>query len=282
MIKAMPTLGIDVGASKIYYVVLDGEARILEEELKITEKDKNSFLTLCQKINAQIKEKKIVLERVGVGVPGTIKDGELSYAPNFPDLMGWNIGTELYKIFNVPVSVFNDAKAFIFAEVQRGAAKEYKNAIGLTLGSGLGGGLYLNGALYLGRGSAGEVGHEILDLPNHKEAEDFVSAKFFQKFQSDPNTLRQQAEAGDNFSQSAFREFGNNLGVEIANLVNLLDPEAIVLGGGIAGAYDLFIEAARETAAKLIVNPASKEVVIINSALGPAAGAIGAALLAGL
>lgn len=214
-----------------------------------------------------------------MGLPGTLRNGILTYAPNFPALVGWEIGTELDKIFGAPPTIVNDAKAFIFAETQRGAAKEVKNAVGLTLGSGLGGGIYLNGTLYLGRGSAGEVGHAILDLPNRKEAEEFVSAKFFQKFQADPHPLRQQAEAGDAFAKSAFEEFGKNLGVVVANLVNLLDPEAVVLGGGIAGAFELFIEETQATAAELIVNPESKRIPILKTALGPAAGAIGAALL---
>lgn len=280
MISEMAALGIDVGASKIYFVALDGKTRLMEGELKISEKTKESFLAICREIFAQVKGKNIKLEKIGVGLPGTVKDGELNYAPNFPDLTGWNIGAELYQIFNAPVSIFNDAKAFTFAETQMGAAKGYRNVVGLTLGSGLGGGLILNGELYLGGGSAGEVGHEIVDLPNRREAEDFVSAKFFEKFKSSPETLRQQAEAGDNFSQSAFREFGENLGVEIANLVNLLDPEAIILGGGIAGAYNLFIGPARETAAELIANPDRKNIEIKPASLGPAAGAIGAAILA--
>jgi glucokinase len=144
----------------------------------------------------------------------------------------------------------------------------------------LGGGLILNGALYLGRGSAGEVGHEIVDLPNRREAEDFASAKFFQKFGKSPDELRQLAAAGDKNAQQAFSEFGENLGVIIANLVNLLDPEVVVLGGGIVGAADLFLAQTKTSARDLIVNPSRKNIEIIPAAFGPSAGAIGAALLA--
>ena len=120
----------------------------------------------------------------------------------------------------------------------------------------------------------------IVDLSNEKEAEGFVSAKFFEKFGKDPDQLRQEAEAGSAAARRAFEEFGRNLGVVIANLVNLLDPEAIILGGGIASASALFLDEARAKAGRLIVNPDSKRIPLLKAALGPAAGAVGAALLA--
>ena len=274
----MAILGIDVGASKIHYVIWEENSPIIGEEIKLSSPNREELIRITQEIVQKIKGKGI--SAAGVGLPGTVEDGLLRSAPNFPELLGWEIRPELEKILGIPVTLINDAKAFILSETTLGSAKGLRNVIGLTLGSGLGGGLYLNGALYLGKGSAGEVGHEILDLPNLKETEDFVSAKFFQKFGSDPNTLRQQAEAGDSFARSAFQGFGKNLGVVIANLVNLLDPEAVVLGGGITGAYDLFIKETQETAAGLIINPSSQSVQILRSALGSSAGAVGAALLA--
>ena len=280
MIEAMPILGIDVGASKIHYVIWEENSPIIGEEIKLSSPNREELIRITQEIAQKIKGKGI--SAAGVGLPGTVEDGSLRSAPNFPELLGWEIRPELEKILGIPVTLINDAKAFILSETTLGSAKGLRNVIGLTLGSGLGGGLYLNGALYLGKGSAGEVGHEILDLPNLKETEDFVSAKFFQKFGSDPNTLRQQAEAGDSFARSAFQGFGKNLGVVIANLVNLLDPEAIILGGGIAGAYDLFIKETQETAAGFITNPSSQSVQILRSALGSSAGAVGAAIAARL
>ena len=285
----MPTLGLDVGASKIYYVVLsakggpasgrDGEQRLLEAELKIQEQTKEAFFELCRSINEQIKTKGLVIEKAGVGLPGTLKDGIAAKVTNLPALEGLDASSELQKIFAVPVRTVNDAKAFIYAEVTLGAAKGMRNVVGLTLGSGLGGGIVINGDIYLGRGNAGEVSY-LAWFDNDQKAEDFVSAKFFKKFGEDPLALRNKAEAGDANAKSAYEEFGRNLGVIIANLVNLLDPDAIVLGGGLSAAYDLFIGQAKETAAKLIVNPESKAIAILKNALGPAAGAIGAALLA--
>lgn len=272
----MPILGIDVGASKIYYVVLDGENRLLEGEFKIKEQTREAFLDRCRSINEQIKTKNFVFEKVGVGIPGTLRDGVATNVANFPVLEGMDIPSELQKIFAVPIMVVNDAKAFTFAEAALGAGRGFKNLVGLTLGSGLGGGIVINGEIYRGRGNAGEIGH-LVWFGKGQEIEDYVSAKFFKE---DVEQVRQEAEKGDQSAVDAFQEFGRNLGVVIANLVNLLDPEAIILGGGITGAYDLFIDPAKETAKQLIISPESKDVPILKTALGLAAGAIGAALLA--
>ncbi|KRT67550.1 MAG: ROK family protein, glucokinase [candidate division WWE3 bacterium CSP1-7] len=274
----MPTLGIDVGASKVRYVIWEGNQALLDEEVKLPAPGREELGRVFQEISQKIKETKV--STVGVGLPGTVEEEMVTYAPNFPTLLEWDFKPELEKLLNAPVRLFNDAKAFVFAEVQAGAAKGKQNVVGLTLGSGLGGGIVFNGALYLGKGTAGEVGHEIVDLPNRREAEDFASAKFFQKFGKSPDELRQLAEDGDQTAKQAFNEFGKNLGTIIANLVNLLDPEVIVLGGGIAGAYDFFIEETKKAAAGLIVNPSRKNIEIKKAALGNSAGAIGAAILA--
>jgi len=274
----MPTLGIDVGASKVHYVIWEENQTLLDEEIKLPSPGREELNRVFQEISQKIKETKVSI--VGVGLPGTVEEGVITSAPNFSTLLGWNFKPELEKLFNAPVRLFNDAKAFVFAETKVGAAKGKKNVIGLTLGSGLGGGIVFNGALYLGKGTAGEVGHEIVDLPNRREAEDFVSAKFFQKFGKSPDEFRQLAEGGDQAAKQAFNEFGKNLGTIIANLVNLLDPEAIVLGGGIVAAADFFIEETKKTAAELIVNPNRKNIEIKKAALGNSAGAIGAAILA--
>jgi len=275
------TLGIDIGASKVRYVLLQNDRRARENEFKILPRTRGTLQKIIQEIANEIK-KLPPAQKVGVGVPGTIHQGILEYVPNFPALKDWKLQPEIERIFGVPAVLINDAKAFTYAEAQLGAAQGLQNFIGLTLGSGLGGGLYLNRTLYAGKGAAGEVGHEIIDLPNKKEAEEFASAKFFQRIGENPQILRERAAAGDRKANQIFRDFGKNLGIVVANLVNLLDPEAVVLGGGIAEASNFFIRETQETAARFIRNPSSKSTPILRSALGPPAGAIGAALLARL
>src|SRR3990170_1348227 len=213
----MPTLGIDVGASKVRYVIWEGNQALLDEEVKLPAPGREELGRVFQEISQKIKETKV--STVGVGLPGTVEEEMVTYAPNFPTLLEWDFKPELEKLLNAPVRLFNDAKAFVFA-------------------------------------------------------------KFFQKFGKSPDELRQLAEDGDQTAKQAFNEFGKNMGTIIANLVNLLDPEVIVLGGGIAGAYDFFIEETKKAAAGLIVNPNRKNIEIKKAALGNSAGAIGAAILA--
>lgn len=272
----MTALGLDIGASKIYYVVLEGNKRLIEKEIKIPQPTLGNLFAISRETSLEIKRRKIKLQKAGVGVPGTIKEGRVDYAPNFPALKRVDLKNELKKIFGVPITLVNDAKAFIVAEAALGKAKKYKNIIGLTLGSGLGGGIIIDGSLYLGKGNAGEIGHTIVDIQNLKEAEDFVTAKFFKK---DPVKLQKLAEKSNLGARKAYEDFGKNLGVVIANLINIFDPEVIVLGGGLSRAYPLFRKGMEKTARKLIVNPEGRKTPVLKSSLGPSAGAIGAALL---
>ncbi len=277
----MANLGIDIGASKIYYVALDGNKRLSEGHFDLTPQATETVLEICNKIKSDLQEKGIQIEKIGVGAPGLPKDGTLSYAPNFTALVDFPLAQEITKIFgNVPIVIHNDANAFTYAEVALGAAAEFQNVAGLTLGTGLGGGLVINGRLYIGKGGA-EIGHTILNLQEDEEAENLISSKFFKKLGKDPIKVRQKAEAGDKEAKALWEEFGRNLGHLVANIVNILDPQAIVVGGGMADAYELFIKGAKSAASKHIVSPESKDVPILKSTLGPAAGSIGCALLAG-
>jgi len=276
----MSTLGVDVGASKVHYVVLENGGKIAEGKFTIPQKkDLQSLLSIFKQIKEELQEKGTDITEVGVGLPGIIEEGKLVFAPNFPNLLGVPLYEELRKLFKTPVVLNNDANAFTYAEVVQGAVEGLQNVIGLTLGSGLGGGLVIEGKLYVGRGGA-EIGHTVLNLRDDQEAEELVSSKLFTKQGRDPVNTQKDAESGNEEAQNMYMEFGRNLGHLVANLVNILDPEAIVLGGGLSEAYDLFIKSAKETAAKHIVNPKSKDIPIRKSTLGRASGAIGAALLA--
>jgi len=277
----MAILGLDIGASKVYFVALEGSERVAEGVFENSPPTTQKLIETCGKIKTELDSKKIKVDKIGIGAPGLPKDGTLGFAPNFVELVEYPLAEKVRKVFGgVPAVIHNDANAFTYAETAMGAASQLKNVIGLTLGSGLGGGLVINGQLYVGKGGA-EIGHTIMNLRGDEEAEDLASAKFFKKRGKDPKGVRERAEAGDGQAKKIWEEFGKNLGYVIANLVNTLDPEAVVLGGGIADGYDLFIEEAQRAAGEHIVNPASKKVPILKSVLGPAGGAIGAALLAG-
>jgi len=277
----MAVLGLDIGASKVYFVALEGNERVAEGVFENSPPTTQKLVETAGQIKTGLDAQKVAVEKVGIGAPGLPQDGTLSFSPNFVELVNYPLAEKIGKIFGgVPTVIHNDANAFTYAEAALGAAAQLKNVVGLTLGSGLGGGLLINGQLYVGKGGA-EIGHTILNLRGNEEAEDLASGKFFKKRGKDPKGVQDRAESGDKKAQEIWEEFGGNLGYLIANIVNILDPEAVVLGGGIAAAYDLFIREVKKTAAEHIVSPTSKKVPILKSSLGPAAGAIGAALLAG-
>jgi len=274
----MATLGIDIGANKIRFVVWEKEV-LKEGEFKLGSQSRIEIKNIFQEIFQKTSDFKIT--SLGVGVPGTFQGGAVLTGLNLPEIVGWNIKQELEEVFKVSTTVVGDAQAFVVAEATVGAAQGKNQVVGLTLGSGLGTGLFLNGQLYLGNGKVGTVGREILNLETQEEAEDFSSEKFFKKLGQDPLELQEKAEAGDLEAQKIYNQFGQNLGVIIANLVNLLDPQVIVLGGGIARAYPLFIKSLKNTVIPLTSMPHREDIEIIPAKLGSSAGAIGAALLAG-
>lgn len=284
-------LGIDIGATKIRYLVLDKDQShfFLDKELKYSSRQQRDFMNVLKAIKTDKEIKKFRFKKVGVGVAGICQKGQLVYSPNFPKILGLNLNKILKDVFQKPVIIENDARCFAYAEAVRGAASDYCFVAGLTLGSGLGGGIILDKKIYRGAGAAGEIGHAIIEIKSGNsetkisELEDLCSEKFFLgKNIANPFELELKARAGDSRARAIYEEFGENLGIAIANVVNVISPEAVVLGGGLANAYDIFINSAQKTAEKFIVNPASKNIPILKSRFGKSAGALGAALLSGI
>ncbi|HDH31606.1 MAG TPA: ROK family protein [Candidatus Wolfebacteria bacterium] len=298
----MITLGLDIGATKIRYVVFDAKKQklLLNKKLKYHRKTRGEFLKTLNKINQDKELKELNFRKIGIGIAGIVENGKLVYSPNFPKIKGISLSKEI-KSFDftpakgearqgrqsAPITIENDANCFAYAEAILGAGKKYNNIVGLTLGSGLGGGIIINKKIYRGKGSAGEVGHTIIKILNPKskilnpaEAEDLCSEKFFHKLGiKNLLDLELKAKKGDKKAKKIYEDFGINLGIVIANIVNILDPDVVVLGGSLSNAYNIFIRETKKTAKKFIVNPKSKNIPILKSHLGKSAGAIGAALL---
>lgn len=287
----MNFLGLDIGATKIRYVIWDNrQNRILkEEEIKYQRRVKPEFLRVLNFIKENLKKEEIGFKRIGIGVAGVIKNGRLTDTPNFPALLGFKIIRELNNVFKTTVIADNDARVFTYAEAVAGVAKNYQSVIGLTLGTGLGGGIVIDKKIYHGRGGAGEIGRMVFPIFNShppifnfKEAEDLCSEKFFKlKAVQDPLAAEIKAREGDKKYRKIYEEFGENVGLVIANIIHILDPSAIVLGGGLSHAYDLFIKSARDQAKKLTADFFSRATPILKSRFGKSSGAVGAALLAG-
>ncbi|MDO9066878.1 MAG: ROK family protein [Deltaproteobacteria bacterium] len=304
-------LGLDLGGTNIKSVLLDARS------LKIIVKRQIPTLAhlgsgavvniLAGEIGYLLRvagSKNIGVTAIGLGSAGLVHKGIVRNSPNLP---GWQNAVPLERLLKkelpglkIPLAIDNDANCFVLAETLCGAAKGSQNVVGLTLGTGVGGGLVLDGKLYRGStGGAGELGHISIkyDGPrclcgNWGCLEALVGAcAIVERYRSRNSEFRiqnsefsvaeisDQAKNGEPAAIKALAETGTLLGVGLANYVNVFNPQAVVIGGGVA------------QAGKYILDPAIKEmkrrampfnvlkIKVKTARLGPWAGAIGAALL---
>jgi glucokinase len=220
---------------------------------------------------------------VGVGMAGLVRwpSGIFMWGPHVP---GNEVGArELWqKEWGLPVTVDNDVNCAALAEVEVGAAMGVNHGVMITIGTGIGGGLIVNGEIYRGSSFAGELGHMTM-VPNgelchcgHRGCwETLVNDATVQPF-------LKEARRGGVSAQAKLTEAGRWLGRGLVNVMVILDPEAVILGGGVmAAASDLLLPVAlEEVHAKLPGGWARQQVAVKVAAAGPWAGALGAALLA--
>jgi glucokinase len=194
--------------------------------------------------------------------------------------------------FAIPVAIDNDANAAAFAEWKLGAGRETQNMVMLTLGTGCGGGVVIDGRPY--RGWA-EFGHIVIDFDGIEcqgtctgrgHLEPYVTGLAATRLareafgpQADSRMLVRLAGEGDDTAREVLAGIGRRLGAGIATLVNIFNPELVVIGGGFAAALEFLLESAREVLTRDALSPAG-EVPIVRAELGPEAGLIGAGLIA--
>jgi glucokinase len=222
-------------------------------------------------------------DAVGVGIP-TVLDGRggLNPCDNLPTMGGIDLAEHLQTRLNVPVKLFNDATCFTMGEWWMGAGKGTRNFCGVTLGTGIGLGLIVNGILHTGsHGCAGEIWKTPYET---RMLEDEVCGKAiirnFKKLSGknlEGEIIADMARQGDADAIKVFREFGNALGRVMAFIVNTLDPEMVAFGGSVARSFDLFGDNLKETVLAGTVSGA--KVMLIRSELGESAGLFGAAKL---
>ena len=242
-----------------------------------------------------------------VVVPGTVdkENTRVVQAPNLPALDHFGLKQALEEGLGLPVLLENDANAAAVGEAWLGAARGACNVICITLGTGVGGGIILDGKLCRGTdGSAGELGHTTIDPFNGPQCkcgntgclEMFASATAIVRMTREANGRFPQtilhdkcltaarvycaAKEGDELALEIFKRVGQYLGVGLANMINMLGPEVIVLGGGVANAWDLLEPTIREEIRKRAFPSLSGTVRLKQAECGDNAGSLGAAKLA--
>ncbi|MCC7144135.1 MAG: ROK family protein [Candidatus Eisenbacteria bacterium] len=294
-------LGADIGGTAIKLGRLDGASRA-EREIP-TDPDSGSG-SLAERLSAAWRELLLPGEAVpplGIGCAGLIDagSGEVVTSANLP---GWSrepLADRVASLMGRRPVLLNDASAFVLAESRLGAGRAHGagTIVGLAIGTGVGGGLVIDGRLYEGpRGFAGEPGHMPIDLDGPVCAcgargclEAMIGTRAIQAAYArrrgeatvhTPREIFERAEAGDAAAAEVWEEIGAILGRALTGLTHLLDPDLIVVGGGIARAGERLLAPARRSFAQTVMAPEGLRPTIVPAALANAAGWIGAALRA--
>jgi glucokinase len=271
-------IGVDIGGTSIVAARFS-ESELLERTEVPTGADRPAeeiMESLAEAIDQVLTDEVL---GIGIGMPGfmNVETGEILQINNIPSFNGFAIKPKVEKRFNLPAFQNNDANCFALGEAYYGAGKKYTNMVGVTLGTGLGGGIILNRKIHTGlMGGAGELGC----VPFHGGiSEDICSAALFKnKYKSTGVELYKKAKAGDQESQAVFDELASNIGELLRIVMYVLSPEAFVIGGSVANSWDLLEKPLRKEVDKFLVPMISSKVELVPAQLDNA-GLYGAAAL---
>lgn len=245
--KDVTVIGVDLGGTKVQAGRVEGEKILEKSHINISADSENADKIVEEIFEAILRVMNNKVEAIGIGVPSLV-DVEKGIVYNVENIPSWrkvHLKEKVEKRFGIPTYVNNDANCFALGEYRYGKGKGVKDMVGLTIGTGLGAGIIIRGKLYTGSNcGAGEVGSLLYKDSN---LEDYASGQFFKlKYGTDGKTMYEKAKSGDAEAVKAFNELGKNIGVAIKSILYTYDPEAIILGGSISQAFDLFKDAMYE------------------------------------
>jgi glucokinase len=306
-------VGVDLGGTKLLAGAVGPDLavhhRALRQALGL---DQVALLDTCAAAVEEARDVAGEVIAVGFGIPCTIdrRTGVAVYSTHLP-IVDVPFAALMSERLGLPVAVDNDATCAVLAEARYGAGRGCANVLMLTLGTGIGGGLFLNGRVFRGlSGAAGEMGHMVIDkdgppcqgaCPNRGCLEALASGSALVREAAlrvgrEPDTplgrameegvaltgplVTEFAHDGDPVARGALTVIGRNLGVGLANLVNIFEPEVIVIGGGVIAAGEMLLAPAREEMHARALLPGRDEVRVEAAMFGAEAGMIGAAVLA--
>ena len=295
----MNFVGIDIGGTNIKAGLVSEAGVVLSTFHTATITDNiEGFVASIEKLVSHFKLLGS-FESVGVGIPGLLscKTRVVETSPHIPSIHHLNLEEILSKHLKLKIVTENDANCGAYGEWVCGGGRDLRHMAYLTIGTGLGGGLILSGDLYRGAsGFAGEMGHVTVEPDGRQCAcgsigclETRVSGPGIVETARElspesghltAESIYQAACAGNNTAALAFEVTGQFLGIACANLINLLNLEKIVIGGGVIASGDLLLDAARAEVQRRAFEPAARICPIVQSQLWPNAGLIGAAMLA--
>lgn len=276
-------LGLDVGGTNVRLAVWnEGLPRTVAT--RPLPADRRSFLTLVAELVAPYRA-----AGLGIGLPGVAFDQHVTWVPNAPFLAGTDLIPDLAAMCRAPAFSANDAHTALLAEARFGAARDARVALLVSVGTGVGGGVLIDGRVFRGAsGSAGSFGWMNLGLPDlehpeHGQLELVGSgtalAAAARGLGLTPQGLIAAARAGQASAVAIVDELAHHLGVALGTLASVFDPEIMLVAGGLSAEFDLLAPGI-SAAVRRWASPSGRTVPVAQAALGPDAGAIGAAVLA--
>jgi glucokinase len=311
-VSSAETIGVDLGGTKMLLGVLDGDSKVVWESREAsTGRSEDELVDLLVREVGEARAARPEIAAIGMGIPATIDHdkGIALSAVNLP-IENLPIRDLVRERTGLPAYLDNDANVAALAEYLFGAGRGHRDAVMLTIGTGIGGGLILGGEVYRGATGAGaELGHMAIEMdgppcqgncPNRgcvetlasgtalgregreaaeREPESALGAMRADRHEIDGRAVTEAALGGDKTAIGVFDLVGRRLGVALANFANIFEPEVIVIGGGVIAAGDLLLEPARAELRDRALPP-MRRTPVVAAELGQDAGMIGAAAMA--
>ena len=310
-------VGIDLGGTNIAAALVETDGTITKR-VGVPTDGKNGakgvisgLASVCELL---LSDTAIKPRSIGIGVPGTVNDtkGEVVFTPNLP-LRDVDIVDELKKNYDCPVRLGNDANCAALGETVAGGAKGARDVVLITLGTGLGGGVIVGGRLHTGLcGAAGELGHMVIEMGgrqcgcgrrgcwetyasatglintayeyelSHKDSLLWAGVDEMSQKRIDGAIIFKAYREGDTAAMLTVQRYVEHLAAGVVNIINILEPESICVGGGISNAWDCIYAPLQEAVDKekfTRFSPQSPQTKLVKAMLGNDAGIIGAAAL---
>lgn len=311
-------IGIDVGGTNVKIALVDKSGKIIYSNSVPTyakmgyeytvNNIKQAIKDLMKETNTTAKD----IDGIGFDFPGQVdyKTGVVKLAPNIPGWVNVPIAQMIEEEFHIPTRIDNDVRCAALGEMKFGAGQGCGNFVCITVGTGIGSGLVVNGQLVRGASNAaGEIGHIKLQMKDGlicgcgdtgcleayasgpsivAMAQDYIKGGKSTKFREmaaaeggeiTPYMVAKAAEAGDPVAKRIFEIVGEYIGIGLTSVINLLNPEKVIIGGGVAEAGDLLLNPIRKTIKERAMVVAGSAVEIVPAQLGNSAGVIGASML---
>ncbi len=310
--------GIDIGGTSIKFGLFDSNGEILYRDQKPANAEKGAkpllhlVTNVAENLLLRAAEEDYAINWLGVGSAGVVdfNTGKIKgKSPNIPDWEGTELGEHLNEHLNMPVFVDNDANTMALAEARFGAARRFESAVCVTVGTGIGGGLIFNRNIWRGADSAAaEIGHIVVDINGPKcncgnygclealcsshailermkaRMKDGLTDELSEALNGDPENLTIKkmfaaAKKGDEISLGVIEKTARILGAGLSGVINLINPEALIIGGGIIEGGAGFMEIVAEEIRQRAFDSATENLRILKAELGNDAGFIGAGIL---